>query len=72
MGVTREFLGWDGALLQKAADWLYARFGDDMDGVLVAPPGGRSGRILAELLSRKPAAQAKNEPPGCPQSRTAQ
>ena len=53
MGVQREFLGWDGMPLGRAADWLCERFGEDMEGVLVAPPGARSGRILGELLARK-------------------
>lgn len=53
MGVKREFLGWDGPLLERAAEWLHDRFGDDMAGVRVAPPGARSGRILVELLARK-------------------
>jgi len=59
MGLQREFLGWDEALLERAADWLHERFGDDMEGVLVAPPGARSGRTLQELLSRKVGARLR-------------
>ena len=59
MDLQREFLGWDGALLKRAAEWLHERFGDDMEGVLVAPPGARSGRILQELLSRKVGARLR-------------
>ena len=47
-----EFLGWEGPLLARAAEWLVQRFGADLSGVLVALPGGRSGRILQEALAR--------------------
>jgi len=53
MGVQREFLGWDGMPLERAATWLCDHFDKDMKDVLVAPPGGRAGRILVELLARR-------------------
>lgn len=49
---TREFLGWEGALLDRAADWLVARYGENMSSLLVALPGGRAGRKLLEKLAR--------------------
>jgi hypothetical protein len=50
--MEREFLGWDGMPLERAADWLVERFDADMAGVLVALPGARSGRLLGERIAR--------------------
>ena len=59
------FLGWDvpgwsaalpecrpapRSALDAVAAWLLRRFGPDLSGVVVAVPGGRAGRRLAELL----------------------
>jgi len=51
--VNREFLGWGAMPLERAAIWLVERFGPDMDGVLVALPGARGGRILGESIARR-------------------
>ncbi|MEE8469125.1 MAG: hypothetical protein V3T22_11760, partial [Planctomycetota bacterium] len=51
--LQREFLGWGRMPLARAAAWLVERFGEDLQGVLVALPGARSGRILMELLARE-------------------
>ncbi len=51
--MERVFVGWEGALLAKAAQWLASEFGSDLHGVVVALPGARSGRILQELLARE-------------------
>lgn len=48
----RHFLGWDGPALAAAARWLTEEFGADMERVVVALPGARAGRRLAEYLSR--------------------
>ncbi len=50
--MERIFLGWDGIPLQRAADWLVERFDADMEDVLVALPGARSGRLLVERIAR--------------------
>ncbi len=49
---ARVFLGWDGPLLARAADWLIREYGEDCSEVIVALPGGRAGRILQEQLAR--------------------
>ncbi len=46
----RVFLGWDGPLLPRAADWLLDRFGADLAEVVVALPGSRATRRLEALL----------------------
>lgn len=48
----RHFLGWDGPALAAAARWLGDEFGADMEHVVVALPGARASRRLAEHLSR--------------------
>ena len=50
--MKRVFLGWEGRLLEKAANWLVEQFEDNLDGVLVALPGAHSGRVLLEALAR--------------------
>jgi hypothetical protein len=50
--MKREFLGWDEMPLDRAAAWLVDRFGSDMQSLLVALPGARSGRLLGERLAR--------------------
>ena len=63
--MNREFLGWNAASLEgltpleRAASWLAERFGPDMHGVLVALPGARSGRILAESIARRVGSQLR-------------
>jgi ATP-dependent helicase/nuclease subunit B len=51
--IERVPLGWDAPPQARAAEWLADRFGADMDGVLVAQPGARGGRLLREHLARK-------------------
>ena len=51
--MERTHLGWDRMPLELAAEWLKQRFGDRMDGVLVALPGAWAGRILAEPVPAK-------------------
>ena len=53
--LRRVFLGWNEPALPAAADWLLAQHGTDMDGLLVALPGGRAVRRLADLLARRAA-----------------
>lgn len=50
--IERISLGWDAPPQARAAEWLAERFGDDLDGVLVAQPGARGGRLLREHLAR--------------------
>ncbi|MCB9914551.1 MAG: PD-(D/E)XK nuclease family protein [Planctomycetes bacterium] len=50
--MQRVFLGWDGPLLARAAEWLIAELGTDLAEVVVALPGGRAGRLLEERLAR--------------------
>jgi len=50
--MQREFLGWDRPPLAAAVEWLEEQFGSDLDGILIALPGARAGRILSELLAR--------------------
>ncbi len=50
--IERVPLGWDEPPVATAAAWLAERFGADMDGVLVAQPGARGGRLLRERLAR--------------------
>jgi len=57
--MNREFLGWDAPPLERAASWLAERFGADMRGLLVALPGARSGRILAESIARQVGSQLR-------------
>lgn len=54
--MERAFLGWDGMPLERAADWLVERFRSDMHDmhdVLVALPGARAGRLLAERIAQR-------------------
>ena len=46
-------LGWHTNPLALAAEWLLDRFGTQMDGVLVALPGARAGRLLRQRLARQ-------------------
>lgn len=48
----RVFLGRERPPLEAAAAWLAAERGPDLGGLLVALPGARAGRRLAELLAR--------------------
>lgn len=48
-----ELLGWGDDLLGSAADWLVREHGSDLGGVLVAVPGARAGRALAEAIARR-------------------
>lgn len=57
--MNRKFLGWDAPPLERAAAWLAEHFGPDMHGVLVALPGARSGRILAESIARRVGSQLR-------------
>lgn len=50
--IERISLGWDAPPRARAAAWLAERFGDDLEGVLVAQPGARGGRLLREDLAR--------------------
>ncbi len=50
--MEREFLGWDRPPLAAATEWLQEQFGCDLEGVLIALPGARAGRILSEQLAR--------------------
>ncbi|MCA8982019.1 MAG: PD-(D/E)XK nuclease family protein, partial [Planctomycetes bacterium] len=50
--IERIALGWDAPPQARAAEWLVERFGDDLEGVLVAQPGARGGRLLREHLAR--------------------
>ena len=59
--MQRVHLGWHATPLELAARWLVQRFGADMDGVLLALPGARSGRRLRERLAR--AVGARLRPP---------
>ena len=52
---ARHFLGWNEALLGKAAEWLWDEFGGNFSGVTLALPGGRAGRRLLELMTRRAA-----------------
>jgi ATP-dependent helicase/nuclease subunit B len=51
--MKRIFLGWDGFLLDRAAQWLLDRHGEDLSGILVALPGARAARALREKLARR-------------------
>jgi RecB family exonuclease len=54
MSVHRVFIDWGSPALAAAIDYLVERFGTpgvlDLDGVVLALPGGRSGRRLLEIL----------------------
>ena len=50
--MDRDFLGWDRPPLAAATEWLQQQFGSNLEGVLVALPGARAGRILSEQLAR--------------------
>lgn len=52
-GAERHFLGWDGPPLERAADWLVAHALGEGLPPIVAVPGARAGRRLAELLARR-------------------
>lgn len=49
----RFFLGWDGPLLPRAADWLAGEFGEDLSELVIALPGARAGRALGDRLARR-------------------
>jgi ATP-dependent helicase/nuclease subunit B len=49
---TREFLGWDGPFLPKAAEWLLARR-DALPHALVVVPTSQAGRRLREALAEQ-------------------
>lgn len=51
--IERIPLGWDAPPQARAAEWLAERFGDDLEGVLIAQPGARGGRLLREHLARR-------------------
>lgn len=48
-----EFLGWGDDLIARAAEWLVGEYGAELGSVLVAVPGGRAGRALAEAIARR-------------------
>lgn len=50
-GAERVFLGWDARPLERAAEWLRARFGNDQGAVVVALPSSRAAGRLRELLA---------------------
>ena len=59
MGSTvRCFLGWDGPAVDLASGWLTGKFGADLSRTVVALPGSRAGRLLAERLGQA-------QPSGC-------
>ncbi|MFK5956700.1 MAG: PD-(D/E)XK nuclease family protein [Planctomycetota bacterium] len=49
----RIFLGWDSPTLERAADWLLEKFGEQLGEVTMVLPGRRAGRRLMELLSER-------------------
>jgi ATP-dependent helicase/nuclease subunit B len=49
---TREFLGWDGPFLPRAAEWLLARR-DTLPHTLVVVPTSQGGRRLREALAEE-------------------
>ncbi|MCC6580577.1 MAG: PD-(D/E)XK nuclease family protein [Phycisphaeraceae bacterium] len=52
MSIQRDFLGWDGPFLERAARWLLNHFGATSLGeVTVVTPGSRSGRGLLHHLA---------------------
>lgn len=51
-GPKRVFLGWEGPLLHRAAEWLLSEHPDGASEVMVALPGARAGRALTEYLAR--------------------
>lgn len=51
--IERVPLGWDAPPQVRVAEWLAERFGSDMEGVLIAQPGARGGRLLLEHLARR-------------------
>jgi hypothetical protein len=51
--MNRALLGWDTPPIARATEWLAERFADDMEGVLLALPGARSGRILSDSIARR-------------------
>ena len=58
MPVSREFLGWDRAVLPAAAAWLLEQFGNDLSGLIIGVPTRRAGRRLLELLAETSGADA--------------
>lgn len=48
--MEREFLGWQGAALDRAAEWILRRVGENLEDVLVVLPGSRAARTLLEKL----------------------
>jgi RecB family exonuclease len=52
-GVKRVFLGWEGSVLDRAAEWILRERGEDLGRVLVALPGSRAARALRERLARR-------------------
>ncbi len=47
----RHFLGWDLPPIDAAVEWLEGELGTDMEGVTLALPGARAGRLLRERLA---------------------
>ena len=47
------FLGWDGAVLPRAAAWIVGNMGPDLADVVVALPGARAARRLEQHLARE-------------------
>ena len=50
--IEREFLGWDGPFLPRAADWLLARR-DELPDWLVVVPTSQGGRRLREAMAER-------------------
>lgn len=51
--IERVFLGWDAGALDRAADWILERHGQDLSHLVVALPGSRAARALREKLARR-------------------
>ncbi|MCH2103907.1 MAG: PD-(D/E)XK nuclease family protein [Planctomycetes bacterium] len=52
-GARVEYLGWGDDLIARAADWIVRERSADLGSLVVAVPGARAGRALAEAIARR-------------------
>lgn len=51
--MEKTHLDWNEPPLERAAAWIEENLGSDLERVIVALPGARSGRVLGELLAQR-------------------